>query len=272
MKHKINGKLIIYFRKIYVFYTKHALCNILLTTYVVLQILTYFMTTKQYLQGIILGFVFYMWKSHFTFPILKRKVVNTVIGPPGSGKTSLAAFIALKSSLKLKKETIYSNCDIIGTRQFDWERDYGTYKMEDCTIIIDESGLDLDNRNFAMNFTDIVDKKTGEIIHNGKSKLISLKYHRHTGQDLWVLSQWTDQDVKIRNLSQNFWVMRKTGIPWLLCCKLYDTDIKVDQMTGDFRFERVKKHTYFIISSLIWYDFNTTSVPFDLPEKEWKVY
>lgn len=269
---KINEKLFIFIRKYYEFRYKHRILPLVFWFIYLLEVLTCFVTTKKYFTGLLLALLVWFIHSHCTFPIRKRKVVNTVIGPPGSGKTSLAAFIALKTRLVLKKETVYSNCDIINTREFDWEKDYGTYKQEDCTIIIDESGLDLDNRNFAMNFTDITDKKTGKLIHNGKSKLISLKYHRHTGQDLWVLSQWTDQDIKIRNLSQNFWVMRKTGFPWLLCCKLYDTDIKVDQMTGDFRFERVKKHTYFIFSPLIWFDFNTTSVPFDLPEKDWKVY
>lgn len=261
-------KIILTLRKYYEFRYKHKWITKIFWGIYILEILTCFITTKQILKGALLTFILWFIHSHCTFPIYKRKVVNTVIGPPGSGKTSLAAFIALKTRLTLPKEDVYSNCDIIGTYKFDWETDYGTYKQENCTIILDESGLDLDNRNYAMNFTDIVDKKTGKIIHNGKDKLLSIKYHRHIGQDLWVLSQWTDQDVKIRNLSQNFWVMRKF-VPFILIVRLYDTDIKVDEMTGDFRFERVKKHTYFVFSPLIWFDFNTESVPFDLPKKDW---
>lgn len=210
---------------------------------------------------------------HFCiFPIRKRKVVNTVLGPPGSGKTTLAAFWALKTRLTLDKEDVYCNVPIRGVKKFSWEDDFGTYMIKDATIIIDEAGLELDNRNFAMNFTDIIDKKTGQLIHNGKAKLETAKLHRHYGLDILLLSQWTDQDIKLRNLSQNYWVMKKTGFPWLLHAKLYDTDIDVDQMTGDFRMVRVKKHSYFIFSPVVWFDFVTDDYPV-LPEKDnWKVY
>lgn len=169
-------------------------------------------------------------------------------------------------------EEVYCNVPILDTVKFNWEDDFGTYLIKDATIIIDEAGLELDNRNFALNFTDVVDKKTGKLIHNGKAKLETAKLHRHYGLDLLLLSQWTDQDIKLRNLSQNYWVMRKTGFPWLLCVKLYDTDIDVDPMTGDFRMKRMKKHTYFIFSPVIWFDFVTDDIP-DLPVKDdWHVY
>lgn len=266
---KIKGKLIFYWGKFYRYYLQYKWVRLLIWFIIFVWAFSPF-NGKHYLRFAFRLLLIIFYRSHFIFPVRKSYVVSTVIGPPGSGKTSLAAFWALKSRYA-NNDTVYSNADIIGTYAFDWERDYGTYSQEECTIILDESGLDLDNRAYAMNFADVYDKKTGELIHNGKQKLLSLKYHRHLHQSLVVLSQWTDQDVKIRNLSQNFYVMRKTGLPWLLCCKLYDTDICVDQMTGDFRFERKKKHTYFIFSPVIWYDFSTLSVPFDLPHKEFEI-
>lgn len=266
---KIKKKILIYIGRVYRFYLAHTWFRILVWFFPLNSTFNE-LNGKHYLKFAIKMFLILMYRSHFVFPMRKRKVVNTVIGPPGSGKTSLAAFWALKAKYRCS-EKVYANADIIGTYEFDWERDYGTYLQEDCTIILDESGLDLDNRQFAMNFADVYDKKTGELLHNGRQKLLTLKYHRHLGQDLVILSQWTDQDVKIRNLSQNFFVCKKTGFPWLLCVKLYDTDIDVDPMSGDFRFVRKKKHTYFIFSPVIWFDFSTTNVPFEQPTKEWKI-
>lgn len=262
----LRKKLIICIGSWYRYYLSHRWFSMLTWAIVFFWVLS----SSSLIWFIVKFLLVLVYRHFFIFPVRKSYVVNTVLGPPGSGKTSLAAFIALKSRLSCK-DTVYTNCDIIGTRAFDWERDYGSYKMEDCTIILDEVGLDLDNRSFAMNFADVYDKK-GNLIHNGKSKLQSLKYHRHIRQTIYNLSQWTDQDIKLRNLSQNFYVMRKTGLPWLLCVKLYDTDIDVDPMSGDFRFLRKKMHTYFIFSPVIWFDFSTHSVPFDLPEKEWDVY
>lgn len=224
---------------------------------------------KHYFHLILRIILVLFYRHFFIFPMYKRKVVNTVLGPPGSGKTSFAAFWALKC--KYMHEPVYCNVPIVDTIDFSWEDDFGHYVIENATIIIDEAGLELDNRNFALNFADVVDKKTGKLIHNGKQKLETAKLHRHYGLDILLLSQWTDQDLKLRNLSQNYWVMRKTGFPWLLHAKLYDTDIDVDQMTGDFRMIRIKKHSYFIFSPVIWFDFITDEHPV-LPEKDhWRV-
>lgn len=259
-------KILLFIGRVYRLYLSHKLFRIAVWGFLWL----WAVWGTSILKSILKIALLLVYRHFCIFPVRKSYVVNTVIGPPGSGKTSLAAFWALKSRYA-NNDTVYANADIVGTRDFDWERDYATYKQEDCTIILDESGLDLDNRQFALNFTDVFDKKTGALVHNGKAKLLSIKYHRHLKQTLLVLSQWTDQDIKIRNLSQNFYVMRKTGLPWLLCCKLYDTDIDVDPMSGDFRFTRKKLHTYFIFSPVIWFDFSTHSVPFDLPEKQWDV-
>lgn len=262
---KLKTSILKYIGRLYRFYLGSKIFRFAVWFFVFLWILF----SRSLLSFFVRLFIVLVYRHFFIFPVRHSKVVNTVVGPPGSGKTSLAAFVALKSSyLGLP---VYSNADIIGTYAFDYETDYGTYRMDNSICILDESGLDLDNRSFTFNFVDVYDKKTGSLIHNGKSKLLSWKYHRHLGQTWWVLSQWTDQDAKIRNLSQNFYVCKKTGFHWLLCIKLYDTDIDVDPMSGDFRFIRKKLHTYFIFSPVIWFDFATDQVPFDLPKKNWSV-
>lgn len=272
----MKGKLMRNFKKmvlkkigiVYRYYLTHLYFRIL--TWVILFL--WAIGIRFSVWSVVRLIILLIYRHFCIFPIRKRKVVNTVLGPPGSGKTTLAAFWALKSRLTLKSEEVYCNVPIKGVTKFSWEDDFGTYMIKDATIIIDEAGLELDNRNFAMNFTDVIDKKTGKLVHNGRSKLETAKLHRHYGLDILLLSQWTDQDIKLRNLSQNYWVMKKTGFPWLLHAKLYDTDIDVDPMSGDFRMVRVKKHSYFIFSPVVWFDFVTDDYP-ELPEKDsWKKY
>lgn len=267
----IKKNLIIWIGKIYRFYLSHAWFRCLTWFFIFCWVLNP-LNGGHFLKLIMRVVLFLLYRHFFIFPIRKRKVVNTVLGPPGSGKTSMMAFIALKSLYF--GETIYSNVPIRNTLKFDWEEDFGTYQIQDATIIFDEAGLELDNRDFAKHFTDIVDKRTGEILHNGKSKLITAKLHRHYGLDLWFCTQGVsgDFDLKLRSLSQNYWVMKKTGFPWLLKCRLYDTDIDVDPMTGDFRLVRLKKHTFLIFSPVIWFDFVTDDHPV-LPSKDfWKAW
>lgn len=260
-------KFIIFWSKLYRVYLKYKLVRFFLWTGLFVWTLLGHSVFLSLLKLLIL----LIYRHFFIFPVRHGKVVNTVLGPPGSGKTSLMAFISLKTSYL--NVPVYSNVPIKGTFKFDWECDFGTYQIEDSMIIVDEAGLELDNRQFAQHFTDIVDKKTGKLIHNGRSKLVTAKLHRHYGLTLWFCSQGSqgDFDLKLRSLTQNFWLCKKTGVPWLLKVQLYDTDVNVDPMTADFRVERRKLHTYFIFSPVIWLSFDTEDAPI-LPYKEFEKY
>jgi len=267
---KIKKSILLYISKLYKFYLSHKWFRILVW-FLFIDWVFAPLNRGSYFHFILRLIFFLLYRSHCVFPVKHSKVIDIVIGVPGSGKTSLAAFWSLKYRYLYPNNSVYGNADIVGTYKFDWEEDFGTYKQNDCLIVVDEAGIDMDNRNFAFNFTDHIDKKTGKVLHNGKQKLLCLKYHRHLGVSCLILSQWTDQDVKIRNLAQQFWVCRKTGFPWLLCVQRFESVIEVDPMTGDFRFTRKKKHTYFIFSPVIWFDFSTEAVPFELPEKDWNL-
>lgn len=267
----IKKRLILLWGYVYRLYLKYKLVRVLV------WFLVWVWALKPFDNGKILATLFRVvlvlfYRHFFIFPVgQNRKVVNTVLGPPGAGKTSLMAFVALKS--RLSGEKVYSNVPIKDTIKFSWEDDFGTYRMENAIVIFDEAGLELDNRDFTTNFKDVYDKK-GNLIHNGKNKLIVAKTHRHFGLQMFFCTQGTtgDFDLKLRSLTQNFFLLKKTGFPWLIKIQLFDTTVNVDPLTADFRTERIKKHTYFIFSPVIWFDFVTDDT-IDLPEKEcWDIY
>lgn len=221
---------------------------------------------RDWLRFAVVFLIFFVWRFFFRFPYKKRKVVNTVMGPPGSGKTTFCAFLNKWASAI--GEPVYSNVPLKGSYKFSWDKDFGWYEINDATILIDEAALEdgLNSRDFKSNFSDVVDKKSGQLLFNGKAKLQTAKLHRHYGLDMWVFSQADDSDIKIRELSQNYYILRKTGFPWLLKIRLYDTDIDLDPMTQDFRKIRIKKRTYFLFSPVVWLSFDTEDAP-KLPPK-----
>lgn len=227
----------------------------------VFKISIFFLCLITLFNNLFLGIIFFIirffWLNYFTFPFKKRKQTNIVMGPPGSGKTTFAAFIS--KWCKQQNEPCFSNIPLFDTYKFIWSQDFGTNLIENSTLIIDEAALEsgLNNRDFKTNFKD-----------SNFRRLETLKLHRHFGLDLWFFSQWDDIDLKVRELSQQYYVLKKTPFSWLVKIKMYVTDIDLDPMTQDFRKVRIKKHTYFLFSPVVWCAFDTEEVPFTLAEKD----
>ena len=76
----------------------------------------------------------------------KQYTLDIYFGIPGSGKTTLAAFFA-KKAMK-KKIPVYSNVPITGTYELDVHCDIGKNYIEDALVLIDEAGVEYNNRNF----------------------------------------------------------------------------------------------------------------------------
>lgn len=129
----------------------------------------------------------------------KLPTVSLFIGLPGSGKTSIAAAF-VKQSLR-KKIPVYSNVPILGAYAFE-RSDIGSYCMDGGVIIIDEAGLEFDNRDFDKNFR-------GDA---GKKMLSFFKLARHYGAKIIVLSQTADIDLKIRSLAGVIYLVRRSLI------------------------------------------------------------
>ena len=140
---------------------------------------------------LILLLAFFLIKIYFMFPVrtfykLRSDHLSVFYGAPGSGKSTLAAFYAQKA-LKAGYR-VYSNFPIKGCYAYE-KSDLGKYAMTNCLIIVDEAGIDWNNRDFAYNFS----KKSG-----GSKALEFFKKHRHEKAEIMCFSQtFDDMDKKI---------------------------------------------------------------------------
>lgn len=134
-------------------------------------------------------------------------------GLPRSGKSTYAAKLAKKALTAGR--VVYSNFPIRGTFQITKD-DIGKYLMEDCLIIIDEAGVDFDNRKMKM---------TDEQVY-------FFKNHGHYQADIAFFSQSTDVDIKIRKLAVcHYEIKRFPLIRDLSYIKTIGRKIGIDDLT-----------------------------------------
>lgn len=163
--------------------------------------------------------------------------------PPGGGKTTLASWYA-KRAQKLG-QNVWSNVDIKGCYKID-KSDLGKYDLYDGTVIIDEAGVEFDNRKFK-EFTD--------------NQTYFFKYHRHYKLNVLVFSQsYADMDLKIRNLASNLFLVGKSWIPFFIFYKEIGRNIGISedkQVIDEFFF--VPLSCKRIFAPKVWNMFNTYS-------------
>lgn len=134
-------------------------------------------------------------------------------GLPRSGKSTYAAKLAVKAIQRGR--TVYSNFPIRGTYQITKD-DIGKYLMEDCLIIIDEAGVDFDNRKMKMN----------------DDQIYYFKNHGHYQADIVFFSQSTDVDIKIRKLAVCHYEIKKFPfVKHLSYIKTIGRKIGIDELT-----------------------------------------
>ena len=99
-------------------------------------------------------------------------VLNVYFGVPGSGKTTFAAYLTkwalhenilirfclrhrnwltslfLRSGFLKRRIDVYSNVPITGAYRLDAKTDIGFHMIENAKIIIDEAGIEYNNRNY----------------------------------------------------------------------------------------------------------------------------
>lgn len=121
-------------------------------------------------------------------------LIRYFIGLPGKGKTTLATKICIKEGLR-KNRKVYSNFEVFGAYKLDM-KDFGRYDLRDCILLLDEIGLEFNNRDF----------KTFS-----KDTLRFFKLHRHFNTDIYCFSQALDSDISIFRLVDELYIIEKVG-------------------------------------------------------------
>ena len=196
-----------------------------------------------------------MLKKKKDYPKIKE-VVNIYFGVPGSGKTTMAAWLARRDLRR--KGKVWSNVPITGTYKLDVNKDIGIHHIEKGRIIIDEAGIEYNNRNFK-----------NMPLH----QIEFFKYHRHYSTAIDVFSQsYEDMDITLRRLAQNYYVVTKSLIPFFIVVRRIGRRIDIDENTHQiidaYRW-RSFLHTRRIFSPTLWKLFNTKSHK-PLKPKEWE--
>lgn len=185
---------------------------------------------------------------------------STYFGIPGSGKTTVASWLA-RNELKdkKKKRNVWSNVPIKGTYKLE-KSDIGVYNISNGRLILDECGTEFDNRNFKKNFTE--------------EQVKFFKLHRHYKVDVNCFSQfWNDIDIKLRNLSTKLYLLKKSTIPFFIVRKEIGKKISINKETkeiiDEYYFKKLATKWYF--APKVWKMFVTDERP-ELPEKVWKFW
>ncbi len=231
-------------------------------------------------------FILFFLLTRWLFPKRPRQVLNVYFGVPGSGKTTFAAYLtknALKESrviswarrhpnrftdwllnktgLFKRRQDVWSNVPITGAYALDPQKDIGRYMIEGGKVIIDEAGIEYNNRNFK-SFP--------------QEAVYWYKYHRHYTCSVDVFSQsFEDMDITLRRLAQNYFVVKKSVFPYFLVCKRIRRKVGIDENTHQiidhYRFGLPILDSKWVFTPPLWRLFNSFSKK-ELPRKEWPVW
>ena len=181
-------------------------------------------------------------------------IVSIYFGVPGSGKTTFAAWLTKRDLRRGGK--VWSNVPITGAYKLDPAADIGKWMIEDGRVIIDEAGIEYNNRDFK----DFSDKS-----------LYFFKYHRHYRLAIDLFSQgWNDADKKIRDLAQRLYVVKKSLIPFFVYRRRIAKKVGINEYTKEIidEYQFVLFSRKYIFSPPLWHMFNTLSRK-RFPEKTW---
>lgn len=181
-------------------------------------------------------------------------IVSVYFGVPGSGKTTFAAWLT-KRDLKHGGK-VWSNVPITGAYQLDPKSDIGKFMIENGRVIIDEAGIEYNNRDFK-EFSD--------------RALYFYKYHRHYRLAIDVFSQgYNDMDKKIRDLAQRLYVVKKSLIPYFVYRQRIAKKVGINEYTKEIidEYQFVPFSRRYIFCPPLWKMFNTLSRK-RFPEKTW---
>lgn len=179
----------------------------------------------------IIIYIFFIFIMVSALQPRNRFVIDVYFGVPGSGKSTFGAYLArnaMKESKLRKKllgkdsafsdfllkvlplkvrEEVFSNYYIKGAIELDIRKDLGRHIIQNALIIGDELGIFLNSRDW----------KDLESSIN-----VFLKKHRHSKVRCAFISQNpADMDINIRRVTQNFYNVTKSIIPFFVVATRY---------------------------------------------------
>lgn len=153
-------------------------------------------------------------------------MMTYVFGAPGCGKTPYCASLVKKCTSKksYKKRYpngVFTNFPCEGAHLLD-SADVGMYQLDHCLIILDESGVDFNNRDF----------KKGLL--SDKGRLDFYKKHRHYHTDIVIVSQgWDEVDKKLRTLCVQYYMLKRSLLPFFTRVKRVIKKCDIDEKTHE---------------------------------------
>lgn len=207
------------------------------------------------LLWIIIGNIYYAIRY-------KKIRFDIYFGVPGSGKTTFAAYLtkkALKKNPKGKYKVL-SNVSINGAYKV-LKQDIGHYQIDNCMLLLDEAGIDYNNRNYNK-FTD--------------DETYFFKYHRHYRADISIFSQdYEDMDKKLRKLATRYFLVKKSILPGFIYRREIRKKIGIDKITkqiiDEYSFSFFLFGTKYIFCPKLWLMFNSYNYK-ELPKKDFEKY
>lgn len=190
--------------------------------------------------------IYKMFFDKRRFTIWKPEI-RVWFGVPGSGKTSMAAWLT-RTSNKYDYRVL-SNVQIAGALKLDIN-DLGFFDMsfdgEGASVIIDEGSLSFDNRNY-MNFA-----------KSNAPQYFAL--HRHQNNRVDVFSQAYDVDKRIRDRvsESGLFLLKKSPLKGFVMVRFISKVLTINkddkQLIDGFKFKGLPR---FVYCRGVWQSFDT---------------